>query len=774
LNREKQLPVDDALQIAREVADALGSAHKHDVIHRDIKPENILLEEGHAVVADFGIARAVDVAGGTKLTETGIALGTPHYMSPEQAAGGRDLDGRSDIYSLGCVLYEMLGGQPPFTGVTVESVIHQHIGAKPSPVTEVREAVPSEVAHIIDRMLAKTPADRFATAGQFSEALIGVETAPAVGTWPVVGRERLHRKVIAYAAIAILTIIGAYTVISRTSGHSSELAVAAETPKLAVLPFNNLGSSESEYFADGITEEMTSRIAEISGLRVISRQSAIQYKDSEKTLQQIGEELSVDYILEGTIRTDRVPDGSGQVRVTPQLIRVSDDANLWTDRYTASLVPGEIFGIQEQIANRVAQALDVTLLEPERRRLAAKPTENSEAYDLYLRGQDYLARPGYREANWSIAEDLLTRAIELDPEFALARAKLSFLHGRTYFFSYDLSQERLVAHEREAREALRLQPDMPEAHFAQGYVHYVRGDLRAALKEFRIAQEAAPSDALTSERMGYAYRRLGDWDAWERAYARTVQLNPRNVDVYRNLGAATLRFLRRHEEAVQALDRALELAPDFTMASILRGFAIVEWTGDREPLRAVLDGLPPGEALGSRMRLAMLDRDPDRIREIVELGPEVIEEQMWVMPMSLNAAWAHRLRGDERASRMAFDSARVLLESLLADAKDFRVHLALGYTYAGLGRVAEAVQSARRYLDEAPQSAGDVFFRNTLHHSEASVLAQAGMADHALDLLDRLLGGPSMLTVPLLRLNPMWDPIRDNPRFQALLEKYEN
>jgi serine/threonine-protein kinase len=197
LNREKQLPVDDALQIAREVADALGSAHKHDVIHRDIKPENILLEEGHAVVADFGIARAVDVAGGTKLRETGIALGTPEYMSPEQAAGGRDLDGRSDIYSLGCVLYEMLGGHPPFTGVTVESSVSQHMTAEPRPVTQVRPTVPAEVVETISRLLAKAPADRFATGAEVADVLTAASatssrvpfTAEAHGSrWKAVAR----------------------------------------------------------------------------------------------------------------------------------------------------------------------------------------------------------------------------------------------------------------------------------------------------------------------------------------------------------------------------------------------------------------------------------------------------------------------------------------------------------------------------------------------------------------------------------------------------------
>ena len=289
LTREKQLPVEDALQIARNVAAALSYAHGHDVIHRDVKPENILLSEGEAVVADFGIARAITAAGAEKLTETGVSIGTPVYMSPEQAAGSQDLDGRSDIYSLACVTYEMLAGEAPFTGPSVESVVHLHLTAEPPSVTALRPAAPVEVAEALKKALAKTPADRFATAVQFAEALAVVEAAPRTTAAPVAATAKPKHNLIAYAAIAILAIIGAYAVMSRTAGPP-ESAAAAETPKLAVLPFDNLGAPEDEYFADGITGEISSR------------------RGSTKTLQEIGAELGVDYVLEGTIRTDRTPD----------------------------------------------------------------------------------------------------------------------------------------------------------------------------------------------------------------------------------------------------------------------------------------------------------------------------------------------------------------------------------------------------------------------------------------------------------------------------------
>ncbi|NIM49483.1 MAG: protein kinase, partial [Gemmatimonadales bacterium] len=462
LNREKQLPVEDAVQIAREVADALGSAHRHDVIHRDIKPENILLEEGHAVVADFGIARAIHAAGGERLTETGLAVGTPAYMSPEQAMGDQELDGRSDLYSLGCVLYEMLGSEPPFTGAAVESIVHQHIAVEPRPVTELRPAVPAEVVAALSRVLSKAPADRFATAGQLADALTGPAPALAGGpAFPAIGA-RAWRKVVAYAAIVVLAAVGAYTVISRTAG-APQAVETAEPPKLVVLPFDNLGSSEDEYFADGITEEITSRIAEISGLHVISRTSAIQYKHHEKTLREIGQELNVEYVVEGTIRTDRSPDRSGQVRVTPQLIRVSDDAHLWTDRYTADLVPGEIFRVQADIAERVAEALDVTLLGTERQQLAAMPTDNLEAYQYYLLGSAHDLRHAVEE-DARLAVQMYERAVELDSDFGLAYAALS--RARIWLHWVYGEYVELAKGKDAADRALQLQADLPEAHSA--------------------------------------------------------------------------------------------------------------------------------------------------------------------------------------------------------------------------------------------------------------------------------------------------------------------
>ncbi len=628
LNREKQLPLEDALQIARDVAEALHSAHTHDVVHRDIKPENILLEEGHAVVADFGVARAIRAAGGETLTATGVAVGTPTYMSPEQGAGERELDSRSDIYSLGCVVYEMLAGQPPFAGPTVESIVHQHLTADAPSVTTIRPAIPAEVASTIQQALAKAPADRFATAAQLAEALTVGEAAPVAVT------AKPKRNLMAYAAIAILAIIGAYTVISRTLGPPESTA-AAETPRLAVLPFDNLGSAEDDYFADGITEEVTSRLAEISGLHVISRTSAMQYKNHTRTLRQIGEELSVAYVLEGTIRTDRAADGSGQVRVTPQLIRVSDDVHLWTDRYTANLLPGEIFGVQERIANQVAEALDVTLLEPERQRLAAKPTDNQEAYDYFLRGNDHRRRSDGEQDTQSAIE-MYQKAVALDPDFALGYASLSFVHTRMWWEFHDRSQERLAMAKEAADEALRLDPALPEAHGALGWYHYWGFlDYDRALAEFAIARKSQPNNTDLLEGIGAVQRRQGRMVQALANHVKASELDPRSANVA-HTAAETYVLLRKPVEVARYLDRAISLRPDWShLHAVKARWLHLRLEGSTATARAALEKTPSAvggsEITFTWVLLDMLDGEYREALERLASAPsEVLHEDQFV------------------------------------------------------------------------------------------------------------------------------------------------
>jgi serine/threonine-protein kinase len=317
LDRERQLAVDESVRIAVEVADGLDYAHRHGVVHRDIKPGNILLSEGHAVIADFGIARILEAAETDRMTQTGLAVGTPLYSSPEQATDQETLDGRADIYSLGCVLYEMLAGEPPYTGSTAQAVMAKKLSEDTPRVSVLRETVPDAVDEVVRKALAKAPADRFTTAAQFGEAL-SPEQVRGPARLDRVRRKPLVPTLISIGVVAVVAIL-ALVVWPRGSQP-------AGPPRLVVLPFENLGAPEDEYFADGMTDAITARIANMTGLQVISRTSAVLYKNTTKTPAEIGKELRVGYILDGTVQRERPGDPVSRVRITPQLIDVSANA----------------------------------------------------------------------------------------------------------------------------------------------------------------------------------------------------------------------------------------------------------------------------------------------------------------------------------------------------------------------------------------------------------------------------------------------------------------
>ena len=773
LMRERQLPLDDALRITGEVADALSYAHSHGIVHRDIKPENILLAGGHARVADFGIARAFTAAGGDGLTETGLVVGTPTYMSPEQAGGERELDGRSDVYALGCVAYEMLAGHPPFTGGSAHEILARHsLDAVPR-LSAARPSVPADVEIAIATALAKAPADRFRTAALFAEALAGagagtVRPRVAAPYWP------RHLALIGVGAMVIAA--GALLMVRSKRVRSLSLAPAYGRTAIAVLPFQNLSAeTEQAYFAAGLHDELLTQLSKVAALKVISRTSVIGYAGSNMPpLRQIATELGVGSVVEGSVQVV-----GGRLRVNVQLIDAATDAHLWAERYDRTL--DDAFAIQSDVAQQIVAAVGAALSGAERQGLAAVPTANAEAYRFYLQGREYVARAGQLRQNYEIAQQIFERALALDPGFALAHAALSEVHGAMYWFRYDPSPAREARQREEAEAALRLAPDLPQAHVAMGLVHFWgRRDYRRALDELHIALEGLPNDAYLWRRIGAVQRRLGNWTEVVAAFEKAAQLDPRDADLFSTLGAVTYLAMRRYAEAVRADDRALRLAPDMHLAAVQKGRTYVFWQGQLDTLRAVLSRLPRDTDLGflgtrasQHVQLLLWDRQADSLLQILKVANvAVFQGQNFVLPASLYAAWAHQLHGDRPAARAAFDSARLLLDSVIRELPDdWRIHAARGLVLAGLGRRDEALREAR-WLEQSVVYREDAIQGPKVAEDRARILAQAGEAETAADEIERLLAGPSNLSVHTLRLDPLWDPIREHPRFRAFLAKH--
>ena len=516
LEREKQLPIEEALAITRHIASALGHAHAQHIIHRDVKPENILLYEGEAMVADFGIALAVSAAAGVRLTQTGLAVGTPAYMSPEQAVSERALDARSDVYSLGCVLYEMLAGEPPYTGATAQVLIAKRLVDPVPAVRRLRAAVPVGVEQALTKALAKVPADRWASALAFAEAL-----ATPAGPRP---------------------------------------------PSVAVLPFLNLSADpENEYFADGITEDVIAHLSKIRALKVISRTSVMAFKQREQSLREIGARLEVATLLEGSVRR-----AGDRVRIVAQLIDAESDRHLWAETYDRRLT--DVFAIQTDVALQIAAALKAELSPDEKSRLHQEPTSDLQAYQLYLQGRHCYLR--YTAEGSRRGIEYFEQAVAKDPNYALAYAALAMVYTELAETG-SLRPGEAYARARDASaKALALDLGLGEAHCMLAYITAVCDfNWVSAEQEFKRALELTPNSADTYDlygRMCLALERNDEALAMER---RAQELDPlaHRADVARALLRAG-----RYDEALQAATHAVELDPHYARAHATLGWAYLK------------------------------------------------------------------------------------------------------------------------------------------------------------------------------------------------------
>ena len=769
LTRERQLSLLATNQLIREVAEALAYAHAHGLIHRDIKPENIMLSaEGHALLADFGLARALEDEMGPSSTGAGIVVGTPLYMSPEQVLGDSRLDARADIYALATVAYELLTGATPFEGENARQVMTRRVVEAPPSARLRRPDLPRNVDAVLLKALARNPAERYPTATGFAEAL-ATGDASAAGRGPGIAGGR--RLVAAAVGIVVLAAAATWYLVSRRPAGST-------VPVVAVLPFKNLGPADDQYFADGLTEEITSRLATVPGLRVISRTSADQYRNSDKKLRRIGAELGASHVLEGSVRWERAGAGAGRLRVTPQLIRVADDGHLWAERYDAE--PVKAFEVQTRIAEQVTTALNVALGNAERSAIAVGGTTDAEAYDLYLRGNDYLAR-GYGQTTLASARQLYEQAVQRDPRFALAFARLASAHIQAYWFGHERTPARLAQAKALAESAAVLAPDLPEAHSALGYYYY-RGfrDYERALSHFEAARRRQSGTAELAAAIASVERRRGNWDAAIAGFRDALRYDPRsNIRAF-DLGS-TLNLVRRFAEAEAALDRAMSLAPDWPQPYVEKAQLHLASRGDLAAARrAVGEALSRtgigqlGPSLASNDQtissLVTSDTSFSPILDALTLAQFTGDTIRYYFIKAEHAGFRHR-----RAQETAYaDSLRRVLEARLRDDPDAPYLLSwLGIADALLGRRAEAVRAAERSAELLPPSR-DALAGPYVSAALARTYMLAGMPDQAVATLAPLLDIPSPITRKALAADPLWEALRPNPRFQALLRPTQN
>jgi len=764
----KEASLERVIDLATQICDGLREAHEAGIVHRDIKPSNIVVDAyGRPKILDFGLAA---VQGGEHLTKTGSTLGTVRYMSPEQVQGD-EVDQRSDLFSLGIVLYEMIAGQTPFDRNNEAATLKAITLDNPEPLTRYKTDVPDELQRTVSKLLEKDPSMRYqSAAGVISDLkrLVTPTQSSIVATpakrpsrWPLL------------AGVGVVVVIGA---LAWYSFQPEEEAVkSTDKIMLAVLPFENLGSSEDEYFADGITEEILTNLARLSGLGVISRTSAMQYKHTDKGLREIGKELGVDYVLEGTIRWDKTGEIS-RVRIHPQLIRVYDDVHVWADRYDAVL--SDVFEVQSSIAEKVAQALNVTLLESERQALAEQPTENTEAYDYYLRGKQYYSIGAGRDDHRS-AEAMHLKAIELEPEFAQAYAELGIVYTDMYWDFYDRTEQRLTAAKEAIDRALQLAPDDPVAHLALGWYHYHGHlDYERALKEFAVVLEKEPSNSLAIASIAWVKRRQGQWDEAIEGLRKATELNPREPHLQYELGL-TLAVCRRYEEAEHHFDHAVRLAPDYLWAYLMKSWLHGVGLGDTKQARRVLEEAQQRNDRWPQLTFFewlynCMDGEFDQALSLVTAPGQIyLRQDTDSAEYYLYKGEIYRYMNESDLMMPYYDSARVVLERKVADKPDEAAyHSTLGVAHAGQGRKEDAIREGRRAVELMPVSK-DALTGATYLRQLAQTYTMVGEYDLAIDQLEYLLTIPSDVSVHWLKRGPTWKPLRDHPRFQVLMEKYE-
>ncbi len=778
--RRAPVSIRQAAELIAKVARTVHYAHEHGILHRDIKPGNILLDtKGEPHLTDFGLARLVEAE--STVTRTLEVMGTPSYMAPEQAAGNNAAVSKAtDVYGLGAVFYELLTGHPPFAGGTTYQTIRLLLDTEPQQPRLWNRKIARDLSTICLKCLEKDPKSRYSSALALAEDLehwLKHEPIQAKRSgFFTHARKWVRRKPDITALIAALAALATAIAWNVWEG---ELFRLAPEKSIAVLPFENLSRDPNNaYFAAGIQEEILTRLASIADLRVISRTSMQHYQSKPKNLGEIAKQLGVAHILEGSVQKS-----GDSVRVNVQLIKAANDSHVWADTFDRKLT--DIFSAESDIAKAVADQLRARLTGEEEQVIAAKPTDNPEAYDAYLRGLAYTLKTSNNPANTLAAQKYLREAVRLDPKFALAWALLSNVDARGYLVG---SLQPTVALREEARKAAEtaftLQSNLGEAILAKGYYHYAcLKDYDVALRYFEQARQFLPNSSRIPEFLAYVTRRQGEWARSDSYFNEAERLDPHNVWLLTN-HAFSYSVVRRFPEALRKFDQVLNIIPD-DMDTLAYKAAILQAEGDLPRAAALLAPLRPNadhtSALETQVYQAILERRPakiiSRLKEILAkpdpaLGYHNGGLRFWL-------GWAQHIAGDHAAAQESWRQARSELDSFLKEQpENYDLIGDLALTNMSLGDKEAALALSERGIAVLPIER-DVVTGAAPIETLARVAAQTGEHDRAIAALQQVLSIPGTgalgkympLTPALLRLDPMFDPLRNDPRFQKLCEE---
>jgi TolB-like protein/serine/threonine protein kinase/Tfp pilus assembly protein PilF len=793
-----KMSVTETLEIALQVASALAAAHEAGVVHRDIKPENIMLRpDGYVKVLDFGLAKLTEqhpasddhdiTLLSTQLTHAGVVMGTPRYMSPEQTRGQR-VDAGTDIWSLGVVIYEMLGGTPPFTGKTPSDCIASILKTEPPPLSASLADVPAELESVIRKALRKNRDERYQRIAEMLADLRSLKgtleraaSAPAMkATW------------LWAAAVAAVAVIG-LTSLFVTRYRSLPAAVRAPRPpspalpalasipekSIAVLPFENLSRDpDNAFFTDGVQDEILTDLARIADLKVISRTSVIKYKSGvARNLREIGKQLGVAHVVEGSVQR-----AGNRVRVNAQLIDARNDAHLWAQTYDRDLA--DVFTIQTEIAKAIADQLQAKLSPNEKSEIEQPPTTDVTAFDFYSHARNLFLNAfgsSTGKADLLQAADLLNQAVARDPSFFQAYCQLAFTQVSIYFLDFDHTPSRLAAAEAAVQTAARLRPDAGEMHLARARnLYWGYSDYDGALAELEIARQRLPGDNWVFSLKGYIKRRQGRWEESLRNLERAIALDPRNVQTLQQT-ARSYTLLHRYAESKSLLARVLSFEPNDPVTNVLHAFVELDSDANARSVHEIIDSIRrtnpaaiPNIA-NNWLICALAERDIAAAKQaLAACGENPIllgSNENIIFPRSFAEGVIARMNHDDDKARAAFAAAHAEQEKIVQAQVNYGPALCvLGLIDAALDRKEQALHEGRRAV-ELVRAQNDALLGPTMIKYLAMIAAWVGETDLACNQLATLIHDPSGVSYGQLKLMPFWDPLRGDRRFEKMIEE---